>query len=56
MKAASAAGIFAKMDVKEATAILTTLPPKVLGKIFAKMDAQKAAELTHEMSLSPKKK
>ena len=56
MKAASAAGIFAKMDTKEATDILTTLPPKVLGKIFAKMDAQKAAELTHEMSLLPEKK
>ena len=56
MKAASAANIFAKMEVKEATDILATLPPKVLGKIFAKMDATKAAELTHELALMPPEK
>lgn len=55
MKAASAAGIFSQMEIKEATDILSTLPPKVLGKIFAKMDAKKAAELTREMSLLPEK-
>lgn len=55
MKAAAAAGIFSKMNVIEARDILATLPPKALGKIFTKMDAKKAAELTHELSLMPEK-
>ncbi len=55
MKAGAAAAIFEKMDLKEATIILNSLPPKNLGKIFAKMKPKKAAELTHEMNISPKK-
>jgi len=46
MKPASASGILAQMDAKDAMAILRSLKPKVVGKILTKMDAKKASELT----------
>lgn len=46
MKASSAASILSDMPEDEAVAILQSLKPKVVGKIFAKMDAQKASKLT----------
>jgi flagellar motility protein MotE (MotC chaperone) len=46
MKAASAAGILSEMDTKEASEILSSLKPKTVGKIFAKMDSKKASALT----------
>jgi len=46
MKAGAAAGILSDMPTKDAVAILRSLQPKVVGKIFTKMDAQKAAKLT----------
>jgi len=46
MKPASAANILSDMNVTEASAILQSLKPKVVGKIFTKMDAKKASLLT----------
>jgi len=46
MKAGSAAGILSDMPEDEAVAILQSLKPKVVGKIFTKMDAKKASKLT----------
>ena len=56
MKAGAAAAIFEKMELKEASEILGSLPPKILGKVFAKMKPQKAAELTHEINKDPVQK
>jgi len=50
MKAASAANILSEMDEGEATAILQSLKPKVVGKILTKMDANKASKLTQLLS------
>jgi len=50
MKAASSSGILSQMDSKEATSILRSLKPKVVGKILSKMDAKKASELTQLLS------
>jgi len=46
MKAGSAASILSDMSEDEAVAILQSLKPKVVGKIFTKMDAKKASKLT----------
>ena len=46
MKAGAAASILADMPNEEAVAILQSLKPKVVGKIFTKMDAKKASKLT----------
>ena len=46
IKAASAANILSDMSNEEAAKILQSLKPKVVGKIFTKMDAKKASELT----------
>ncbi len=46
MKAGAAAGILSDMPNAEAASILQSLKPKVVGKIFTKMDAKKASELT----------
>lgn len=46
MKPASAANILSDMNITEAGAILQSLQPKVVGKIFTKMDAKKASALT----------
>jgi len=46
MKAGSAAAILSNMPTADAVAILQSLKPKVVGKIFTKMDATKAAKLT----------
>jgi flagellar motility protein MotE (MotC chaperone) len=46
MKPAAAAGILADMDQDDAVMILRTLKPNIVGKIFTKMDAKKASELT----------
>ena len=50
MKPASAANILSDMPNDEAKGILQSLKPKVVGKIFTKMDAKKAAELTQLLS------
>jgi len=46
MKAGAAASILSDMPTEEAVPILQSLKPKVVGKIFTKMDAAKAAKLT----------
>jgi len=46
MKAGAAASILSDMPTEDAVAILRSLKPKVVGKIFTKMDAKKAAKLT----------
>jgi flagellar motility protein MotE (MotC chaperone) len=46
MKAGAAAGILSDMPPEDALAILRSLKPKVVGKIFTKMDPKKAAKLT----------
>ena len=46
MKAGAAASILADMPNEEAAVILQSLKPKVVGKIFTKMDAKKASNLT----------
>lgn len=46
MKAGAAASILSDMPTGDAVAILRSLKPKVVGKIFTKMDAAKAAKLT----------
>jgi flagellar motility protein MotE (MotC chaperone) len=46
MKAASAAGVLSQMALEEASVILSSLKPKTVGKILAKMDAKKASQLT----------
>ena len=46
MKAGAAASILSNMPPEDAVAILRSLKPKVVGKIFSKMDAEKAAKLT----------
>ena len=46
MKAGAAATILSNMPPSDAVAILQSLKPKVVGKIFTKMDAGKAAKLT----------
>ncbi|MEA2072534.1 MAG: PDP protein [Campylobacterota bacterium] len=50
MKPASASNILSEMNTNEATAILQSLKPKVVGKILTKMDAKKASELTKLLS------
>ena len=46
MKDAAAAGVLSDMPTADAVAILQSLKPKVVGKIFTKMDPTKAAKLT----------
>ncbi len=46
MKAGAAAEILSNMSVREAARVMMTLKPKTVGKIFAKMDAKKASEIT----------
>ena len=46
MKAGAAAGVLSDMPTDDAVAILQSLKPKVVGKIFTKMDPTKAAKLT----------
>ena len=46
MKAGAAAGVLSDMDEKDAVSILQSLKPKIVGKIFTKMDPKKASELT----------
>ena len=50
MKPASAANILADMPNDKAKGILLSLQPKVVGKILAKMDAKRAAQLTQLLS------
>ncbi|RUM55407.1 MAG: pdp protein [Nautilia sp.] len=49
MRAGNAAQILADMDTNSSLEILSKLSPKVLSKIFAKMDPQKAAFLTEKL-------
>jgi len=49
MRAGNAAKIIQDMDIKTSLDILSKLSPKVLSKIFAKMDAKKAAILTEKL-------
>jgi len=46
MKAGAAAAILSDMPTENALVILQALKPKIVGKIFSKMDPQKAAKLT----------
>jgi len=46
MRPKNAASILSNMNIKDALNILQKLPPKTLAKIFAKMDAAKAAKFT----------
>ena len=57
MRAGNAAKILQDMDMNTSLAILSKLSPKVLSKIFSKMDPQKAAVLTEKLkSYTPKGK
>ena len=49
MRAGNAAKIIQDMDETTALDILSQLSPKVLSKIFAKMDATKAAKLSKKL-------
>jgi flagellar motility protein MotE (MotC chaperone) len=49
MRAGNAAKILQDMDMNTSLDILSKLSPKVLSKIFAKMDAKKAAVLTEKL-------
>ena len=49
MRAGNAAKIIQEMDNDTALSILSKLSPKVLSKIFAKMDAAKAAKLSEKL-------
>jgi flagellar motility protein MotE (MotC chaperone) len=49
MRAGNAANIIAAMDTNTSLEILSKLSPKVLSKIFAKMDVNKAAFLTEKL-------
>jgi len=49
MRAGNAAKILQDMDMNTSLEILSKLSPKVLSKIFAKMDAKKAAVLTEKL-------
>jgi flagellar motility protein MotE (MotC chaperone) len=49
MRAGNAANILANMDTNTSLEILSKLSPKVLSKIFAKMDPGKAALLTEKL-------
>ena len=50
MKPGSASNILSDMNSVEAVSILSSLKPKVVGKILTKMDAKKASELTQLLS------
>jgi len=50
MKPAAASNILSDMGANDATLILQSLKPKVVGKILTKMDAKKASELTQLLS------
>ncbi|NPA55777.1 MAG: MotE family protein [Epsilonproteobacteria bacterium] len=57
MRAGNAAKILQDMDMNTSLDILSKLSPKVLSKIFSKMDATKAAVLTERLkSYTPKDK
>ena len=57
MRAGNAAKILQDMDMNTSLDILSKLSPKVLSKIFSKMDAKKAAVLTEKLkSYQPKVK
>jgi flagellar motility protein MotE (MotC chaperone) len=57
MRAGNAAKIIQDMDMNTSLDILSKLSPKVLSKIFSKMDVQKAAVLTEKLkSYQPKVK
>jgi len=57
MRAGNAAKILQDMDMNTSLSILAQLSPKVLSKIFSKMDATKAAILTEKLkSYTPKGK
>jgi len=49
MRAGNAANIISALDTNTSLEILSKLSPKVLSKIFAKMDPQKAAFLTEKL-------
>ena len=49
MRAGNAAKILQDMDMNTSLEILSKLSPKVLSKIFAKMDSKKAAVLTEKL-------
>jgi len=49
MRAGNAAQILADMDINTSLDILSKLSPKVLSKIFSKMDSSKAALLTEKL-------
>jgi flagellar motility protein MotE (MotC chaperone) len=49
MRAGNAANIISNMDTNTSLEILSKLSPKVLSKIFAKMDPNKAAFLTEKL-------
>ena len=49
MRAGNAAKILQDMDMNTSLDILSKLSPKVLSKIFAKMDSKKAAVLTSKL-------
>jgi flagellar motility protein MotE (MotC chaperone) len=56
MRAGNAAKILQEMDEEGALKILSQLSPKVLSKIFAKMDSVKAAKLSEKLqTYIPKK-
>jgi flagellar motility protein MotE (MotC chaperone) len=57
MRAGNAAKILQDMDMNTSLDILSKLSPKVLSKIFSKMDATKAAVLTEKLkNYQPKEK
>lgn len=53
MKDAAAASILEKLPTHEAAAIVFSLPPKKISQIFAKMDVQKASEITQRLRQGP---
>lgn len=53
MKDASAAAILEKLPLHEAAAIIFSLPAKKISLIFAKMDVQKASEITQRLRQGP---
>ena len=53
MKDSKASAIIEELPLNEAAEILFAMDSKDIGKIFAKMDAQKAAKLTEMLKKGP---
>ena len=54
MKAGSAAQVLGAMKIEDAAKIIMTLKPKTVGKILSKMDAQKASDITLQLTKASK--